>query len=209
MFEVRIFVFILRALFHKKVSLRLLLRPISVRYSTIPLQRRTKGIVNLAKKERKTAMAEVTKGMQSLMTETRKFPPPQQLQKNAWIKSMDDYQKMCSGWNRPKSLHWFKEPTKEPRIHLEHEGPQDQAHLVCRRQLNVSYNCLDRHLGTPIAKQDGHHLAGRSGRRRQKIHLQRTAHRSLQVRQRAEVQRASKRATAWRSICRWCRNWRL
>lgn len=107
-------------------------------------------------------MAEVTKGMQSLMTENRKFPPPIQLQKNAWINSMDDYQKM---WERSindpdgfwleqaRMLHWFKMPTKALEYTWNTKARVVKHTWFADGQLNVSYNCLDRHLGTPIAKK--------------------------------------------------------
>jgi acetyl-CoA synthetase len=107
-------------------------------------------------------MAEVTKGMQSLMTETRKFPPPAQLQKNAWIKSMDDYQLM---WERSindpdgfwleqaKMLHWFKMPTKSLEYTWNTKARVIKHTWFADGQLNVSYNCLDRHLGSVIAKK--------------------------------------------------------
>ena len=39
-------------------------------------------------------MAEETKGMQSLMSESRKFPPPTTIQKNSWVDSLQQYQTM-------------------------------------------------------------------------------------------------------------------
>lgn len=107
-------------------------------------------------------MAEVTKGMQSLMTENRKFPPPIQLQKNAWINSMDDYQKM---WERSindpdgfwleqaRMLHWFKMPTKALEYTWNTKARVVKHTWFADGQLNVSYNCLDRHMGTPIEKK--------------------------------------------------------
>ncbi len=104
-------------------------------------------------------MAEVTKGMQSLMSETRKFPPPANIQKNAWIKSMDEYQKM---WNesinnpdkfwleQTKALSWFKAPTKALEYNWNSKARTIKHTWFADGQLNVSVNCLDRHLGTPI-----------------------------------------------------------
>lgn len=96
--------------------------------------------------------------MQSLMSETRTFPPPENIKKNAWIHSLDQYKEM---WNRSvndsdafwleqaDTLQWFKKPEKG----LEYEW--DTRKRVIRHtwfadgELNVSVNCLDRHLGTP------------------------------------------------------------
>ena len=61
------------------------------------------------------------KGIDSLMTEGRTFPPPEQIKANAHISSMEQYQQMWDKsindpdafWlEQAKRLHWFKEPTK-------------------------------------------------------------------------------------------------
>ncbi len=98
------------------------------------------------------------KAISSLMTEDRKFPPPPEITANAAIKTLDEYKKMWEAsvaddssafWlEQAKTLAWFKEPTKgleytwdtEKRI-IEHTWFKDG-------ELNVSVNCLDRHLGT-------------------------------------------------------------
>ena len=104
-------------------------------------------------------MADATKGMQSLMSETRKFPPPSGIRDNAWIKSMDEYQSM---WERSihdpdgfwleqaKMLSWFKEPGKSLEYTWNTQSRTIQHTWFADGQINVSYNCLDRHLGTPI-----------------------------------------------------------
>jgi acetyl-CoA synthetase len=104
-------------------------------------------------------MAAENKGMQSLMSETRKFPPPPDIQKNAWIKTMDEYQKM---WDRSindptgfwleqaKTLSWFKAPTKSLDYTWNTKSRTIKHTWFADGQLNVSYNCLDRHLGTPV-----------------------------------------------------------
>ena len=104
-------------------------------------------------------MAEETKGMQSLMSESRKFPPPSNIQKNSWIDSMQQYQEM---WDRSindpdgfwleqaKQLSWFKTPTKSLDYTWNTKARIIKHTWFADGQLNVSYNCLDRHLGTPI-----------------------------------------------------------
>ncbi|HDP33500.1 MAG TPA: acetate--CoA ligase [Candidatus Hydrogenedentes bacterium] len=92
------------------------------------------------------------------MTENRTFPPPAEITAKAAIKTMEEYQQMWEAsvaensdpfWlEQAKTLTWFKEPTvgleytwdTEKRI-IEHTWFKDG-------QLNVSVNCLDRHLGT-------------------------------------------------------------
>lgn len=104
-------------------------------------------------------MAEAAKGMQSLMTESRKFPPPSNLQKNAWITSMQQYQQMWdrsinepdSFWlEQAKILSWFKAPTKSLEYNWNSKAKIIKHTWFADGQLNVSYNCLDRHLGTAI-----------------------------------------------------------
>lgn len=103
-------------------------------------------------------MAEKTSGMQSFMSESRTFPPPENIRKNAWIKSFDEYKEM---WDRSindpdgfwleqaKELDWFKFPSKS----LDYEWSTSDRKIKHTwfedGELNVSYNCLDRHLGTP------------------------------------------------------------
>ena len=97
-------------------------------------------------------------GISSLMSEKRTFPPPPELQAEAHIKSMDEYQKMWEQsindpdafWlEQAKTLTWFKEPTKS----LEYDWRTDDRVIkhtwFADGQLNVTVNCLDRFLGTP------------------------------------------------------------
>jgi len=102
------------------------------------------------------------KAMDSLMTETRTFPPPESIKANAYITSDRQYRQMWEQsindpdafWlEQARSLAWFKQPTKS----LEYNW-DTKAHIIehtwfADGELNVSYNCLDRHLGTPTAKK--------------------------------------------------------
>jgi hypothetical protein len=69
----------------------------------------------------KVTMSETQKGMESLQSEGRKFPPPAAIQSNAWVDSMEQYETMWKQsiddpdgfWlEQAKSLTWFKEPTQ-------------------------------------------------------------------------------------------------
>lgn len=91
------------------------------------------------------------------MSESRVFPPPEHIRKKAWVNSMDQYKKMWDQsvndpdkfWlEQARSLDWFREPTKT----LEYEW-NTKKRIIKHTwfddgELNVSYNCLDRHLGT-------------------------------------------------------------
>lgn len=93
------------------------------------------------------------------MTEDRTFPPPANIQSNAWISSMDQYKKMWDQsindpdafWlEQAKMLTWFKEPTKSLVYTWDTQARKIEHTWFADGQINVSYNCLDRHLGTPI-----------------------------------------------------------
>ncbi len=102
------------------------------------------------------------KAINSLMTESRTFPPPEAIQKNAHISSDAQYQEMWEKsikdpdgfWlEQAKSLSWFKEPTKSLEYTWDTKARKIEHTWFADGQLNISYNCLDRHLGTPIAKK--------------------------------------------------------
>ncbi len=105
-------------------------------------------------------MAESAKGMQSLMVETRKFPPMRRVQSNAYINSFEQYKKMWEkSLNEPdafwleqaRSLSWFKAPTKGLEYTWDTKGRKIEHQWFADGELNVSYNCLDRHLATSKA----------------------------------------------------------
>ena len=103
-------------------------------------------------------MAEEKKtSMDSLMSESRKFPPPEEFVKNALISSMEQYQKMYDEsinepdkfWLREAEIiDWFKKPTKGEEYTWDTAARKIEIKYFEDGQLNVSYNCLDRHLKT-------------------------------------------------------------
>ena len=96
------------------------------------------------------------KSLSHLLNEERKFLPPQSLAKKAYFKNFSEYESLYqrslednqSFWlEQSNSLEWFQKPsvackyvwnTKSRDIH--HTWFEDGT-------INVSYNCLDRHLG--------------------------------------------------------------
>ncbi|MEJ7849679.1 MAG: acetate--CoA ligase [Pyrinomonadaceae bacterium] len=89
--------------------------------------------------------------IESLQTETRVFPPPAEFAANAHVKSFEQYEAMyaeaakdpAAFWaKQAEELHWFR---KWDTI-LEWNEPF--AKWFVGGKLNVSYNCLDRHLET-------------------------------------------------------------
>jgi len=96
------------------------------------------------------------------MTEDRKFAPPAAVAAKAHIGSMKQYQQMWEqSINEPdkfwleqaKSLSWFKEPTKGLEYTWDTKNRKIEHTWFADGQLNVSYNCLDRHLKTAAAKK--------------------------------------------------------
>ncbi len=107
-------------------------------------------------------MGSEMKSMTSLMTEERKFPPPKSVTAGAHISSMEQYQQMWDQsindpdkfWlEQAKSLTWFKEPTKSLEFTWDTKNRKIEHAWFADGELNVSYNCLDRHLTTATANK--------------------------------------------------------
>lgn len=100
--------------------------------------------------------------MKSLMQENRTFPPPASVQSNAYI---NDEKKYAEMWEKSikdpdgfwleqiNTLTWFKKPTKSLEYNWETKKRKIEHTWFADGELNVSYNCLDRHLNTPVAKK--------------------------------------------------------
>src|SRR5207237_1071274 len=103
------------------------------------------------------AAKEISIGITSVSQEKRVFPPPKSFSKQARIQSLAHYRKLYGesirspekfwGKQAKNELVWFK-PWKKV---LQWKEPF--AKWFAGGQLNVSYNCLDRHLGTPLANK--------------------------------------------------------
>jgi acetyl-CoA synthetase len=107
-------------------------------------------------------MADKQKSMTSLMTENRKFPPPQSIQSRAYINNIQQYQDMWEQsvndpekfWlEQAETLSWFTKPTKALEYTWDTKKRKIEHKWFGGGVLNVSYNCLDRHLNTPTAKK--------------------------------------------------------
>jgi acetyl-CoA synthetase len=87
----------------------------------------------------------------SILTETRSFPPSPEFSRSAHIRSEEDYNRLCAKaaadpeafWSDiARELHWFKPWNKV----MEWEVPWSKWFVG--GQINISYNCLDRHVAT-------------------------------------------------------------
>src|SRR5512143_750512 len=95
--------------------------------------------------------------IESVLQENRVFVPPRQFAKNAHIKSVAEYRRLYKesvsdpekfwGKQAKQELVWFKPWTKV----LEWKEPF--AKWFVGGRLNVSFNCLDRHLNTAVANK--------------------------------------------------------
>ena len=91
-----------------------------------------------------------------LMDEERNFPPSPEFSKKAHINSMEMYEEIYQRsvddpegfWAEmaEKQLTWYKKWDKV----LEYNFEKPDIKWFSGGQLNVSYNCLDRHLDTPL-----------------------------------------------------------
>lgn len=91
----------------------------------------------------------MTTTIESLMKESRVFPPDEEFSAHAHIRSMEQYRALYEkSLNEPEAfwlemasaLHWFSPPTRA----LVEEPPH--ARWFVGGTTNLSYNCLDRHL---------------------------------------------------------------
>jgi len=103
------------------------------------------------------AANDISSNIESVSHEARVFPPPKEFTRRAHFKSLAQYRKVYResikspekfwGQQAKAELVWFKRWTRV----LKWEEPY--AKWFVGGQLNVSYNCLDRHLDTPRANK--------------------------------------------------------
>ena len=96
-------------------------------------------------------MSTVTSNIESVLHEERVFQPPEPFSKQAHIKSLEELEQLRADaladpeafWSRmAEELHWFKKWDSA----LKWEPPH--AEWFGGGRINISYNCLDRHLQT-------------------------------------------------------------
>ena len=92
-----------------------------------------------------------TANIESVLQEERVFPPPESFSKHAHIKSLEELEKLRTEaladpegfWGRmAEELHWFKKWDTVLKWNPPH------AEWFGGGKINISYNCLDRHLET-------------------------------------------------------------
>lgn len=97
----------------------------------------------------------------NLMHENRKFTPSAQSSQNAHIKNLKQYEEMYRRsidnseqfWlEQALTLEWFKKPTLGRKYNWDSQSGHIQHTWFEDGKLNVSYNCLDRHLSMHAEK---------------------------------------------------------
>ncbi|MBI5602499.1 MAG: acetate--CoA ligase [Deltaproteobacteria bacterium] len=98
----------------------------------------------------------MSQGIQVLMSEERTFPPPKEFSARAHIKSIEEYQKIYNWsaenteefWARMAGEHltWYRKWDKV----WDWDFYKPSVQFFVGGKLNASYNCLDRHLGSPL-----------------------------------------------------------
>jgi acetyl-CoA synthetase len=93
----------------------------------------------------------------SMLQEARVFPPPKEFSAKAHVKSMEEYRKLYKESINDPEKFWAKQAESELvwfkpwKTVLQWKAPN--AKWFAGGQLNVSSNCLDRHLDTPIGNK--------------------------------------------------------
>src|SRR5437870_58382 len=96
-------------------------------------------------------MSNAQSNIESVLHEDRVFPPPEEFARAAHITSMEEYEFLRAEaeespenyWGRmAEALHWFKTWDTV----LKWDPPH--AEWFVGGRINISYNCLDRHLST-------------------------------------------------------------
>jgi len=104
------------------------------------------------KVKEESAMPEEKKGIMSVSLEDRVFPVPESLRKGAYIKSKEEWMKMYNrsisdpegfwGEMGKEYLEWFEKPKKV----WSWDPKKVEFKMFQGGKLNVSYNCLDKHV---------------------------------------------------------------
>jgi acetyl-CoA synthetase len=92
--------------------------------------------------------------IESMLVEDRVFPPSAEIVKAARISGMDAYNALCAEADKDFEGFWARLARenltwKKPFTEVLNESNAPFYTWFADGQLNASYNCLDRHLGTP------------------------------------------------------------
>ena len=106
--------------------------------------------------------------IESMLVEDRIFPPSDAMTKSARISGMTAYNAMCAEADKDFEGFWAKLARdnlswKKPFAEVLNESNAPFYTWFADGQLNASYNCLDRHLGTPTENKNAIIFEGDDG----------------------------------------------
>ena len=92
--------------------------------------------------------------IETVLHESRIFDPPQEFVRQATISGMAQYEKLCADAAKDHAGFWASLAREHVIWHKPFTKTLDESNAPFFKwfedgELNVSYNCLDRHLGTP------------------------------------------------------------
>ena len=93
--------------------------------------------------------------IESVLQEGRLFPPPESFVGQATIAGMEQYQALCAEAEKDHAGFWARLAREHLVWHKPFGRALDDSNAPFFKwfddgELNVSWNCLDRHLGTPV-----------------------------------------------------------
>jgi acetyl-CoA synthetase len=92
--------------------------------------------------------------IETVVVENRVFPPPEAFMRQANIAGMAQYHAMCAEAEKDHAGFWARQAREQLLWHKPFTKSLDDSNAPFFKwfedgEINVSYNCLDRHLGTP------------------------------------------------------------
>jgi acetyl-CoA synthetase len=93
--------------------------------------------------------------IESVLVENRVFPPPESFARQATVSGMEQYRGLCDEAERDHAGFWARLAREQLLWSKPFTRSLDDSEAPFFKwfedgELNVSYNCLDRHLGTPV-----------------------------------------------------------
>jgi len=100
-------------------------------------------------------MSTPSNAIESTLVENRVFEPSEAMQKSARISGMDGYNALCAEAESDFEGFWAKRARETLTWHKPFTKTLDSSNAPFYKwfddgELNASYNCLDRHMGTPV-----------------------------------------------------------
>jgi len=100
----------------------------------------------------------MTKEIESVLVENRVFPPPADLVRQANVSGMEAYRALCDEARRDPDAFWARLGKEhlvwsKPFTQVIDESDKPFYKFFPDGEINISANCLDKHIGTPVENQ--------------------------------------------------------